>query len=205
VETEEDSMGLFRHYTMLPSKDPNLHLTIHHVADVLTFLKDVESPYNPLTGFGPQAVHNSSTDALAKTLYYTPFLNATVFRLMNWFYQSSKKTLADLENLVHNMILHLDFHSSDLKNFSATHESRCLEKSINTSDSDLSYLKNDDWKEAVIKVPLPLSRTRYASEDDAHMLEVQFVHRSLGEVIKSGVQDFASLHNFHWCGFKQFW
>jgi hypothetical protein len=37
------------------------------------------------------------------------------------------------------------------------------------------------------------------------MLEVQFIHRSLGEVVKSGVQDFASLHNFHWCGFKQFW
>ena len=57
----------------------------------------------------------------------------------------------------------------------------------------------------MIKVPLPLSRTRYASEDDAHMLEVKFVHRSLGEVVKSGVQDFASSHNFHWRGFKQFW
>jgi hypothetical protein len=159
VETEEDSMGLFRCYTMFPSKDPDLHLTIHHVADMPTFLKDTESPYNPLTGFGSQAVHNSSTDALAKTSYYIPFLNVTVFYLMNWFYQSSKKTLADLKNLVHNMILHPDFHSSDLENFSTTCKSQCLKKSINTSDSDLSYLKNDDWKEAVIKVPLPLSWT----------------------------------------------
>jgi hypothetical protein len=141
VETEEDSMGLFRRYTVLPSRDPDQHLTIHHVADAPTFVKDVESPYNLLAGFGPHTADNSSPDALAKTPYYTPFLNTTVFRLMNWFYQSSKKTLADLENLVHNVILHPDFRSSDLENFSATRESRRLEKSITTSDSDLSYLK----------------------------------------------------------------
>jgi hypothetical protein len=103
---------------MLPSRDPNLHLMIHHVADAPTFVKDTESPYNPLTRFGPQAVHNLSMDAM--TSYYTPFLNATVFRLMNWFYRSSAKTLADLQNLVHDMILHPDFCPSDLENFSAT-------------------------------------------------------------------------------------
>jgi Plavaka transposase len=73
------------------------------------------------------------------------------------------------------------------------------------SDSELPYLKNDNWKEGVIKIPLPLAWTQYASEDDAHLLEVKFVYQSLGEVVKSGIQDFASLHNFHWHGFKQFW
>ncbi|KAF8493768.1 hypothetical protein F5888DRAFT_1636512 [Russula emetica] len=68
IETEEDTMGLFRHYTVLPSTDPDQHLTIHHVSDAPTF--------------------------------------------------------------------------------------------------------NDDWKEAVIKVPLPLVRTRYKNEDDAPMLEI---------------------------------
>jgi hypothetical protein len=81
---------------MLPSRDPDLHLMIHHVADAPTFVKDTELPYNLLAGFGPQAVHSLSTDSDAKTLYYTPFLNLTVFCLMNWFYQSSMKTLADL-------------------------------------------------------------------------------------------------------------
>jgi len=94
---------------------------------------------------------------------------------MNWFYQSSTKTLADLNSLVHGVILHSDFRSSDLENFSATRESRRLEKS-SLPDSDLPYLKNDDWKEAVINVPLPLVRTRYNNENDAHTLEVKFVH-----------------------------
>ncbi len=72
-------------------------------------------------------------------------------------------------------------------------------------DSDLPYLKNNNWKESVVKVPLPLSRTCYPSEDDASMLEIKFVHRDLCKLIKSGIQDFASSQSFHWCGFRQFW
>jgi Plavaka transposase len=204
IETEEDAMGLFRRYTALPSTDPDQYLTIHHVSDAPTFIKNTDSQYNPLTVFGPQAIQSVESPTSATTSSFTPFLNHSVSKLMNWFYQSSTKTLADLNSLAHDVILHPDFHPSDLKNFSATRESRRLEKS-SLPDSDLPYLKNDDWKEAVIKVPLPLVRTRYHNEDDAHTLEVKFVHRRLYEVIKSGIQDVASSRNFHWHGFKQFW
>lgn len=204
IETEEDAMGLFRRYTVLPSTDPDQYLTIHHVSDAPTFIQDTDSQYNPLTVFGPQAMQNIGSPTSVTTPSSTPFLNHSVSKLMNWFYQSSTKTLADLNSLVHDVILHPDFHSSDLENFSATRESRRLEKS-RLPDSDLPYLKNDDWMEAVIKVPLPFVRTRYHNEDDAHTLEVKFVHRRLCEVIKSGIQDFASSRNFHWRGFKQFW
>ena len=204
IETEEDSMGLFRRYTVLPSTDPDQYLTIHHVSDASTFVKDTDSQYNPLTVFGPQAMQSIESPTSAVTPSFTPFLNHSVSKLMNWFYQSLTKTLADLNSLVHGIILHSDFRSSDLENFSATRESRRLEKS-SLPDSDLPYLKNDDWKEAVINVPLPLVRTRYNNENDAHTLEVKFVHRRLCEVIKSGIQDVASSRNFHWRGFKQFW
>ena len=204
IETEEDSMGLFQCYTVFPSTDPDQYLTIHHVSDAPTFVKDTDSHYNPLTVFGPQAMQSIESSTSAVTPSFTPFLNHSVSKLMNWFYQSSTKTLADLNSLVHGVILHSDFRSSDLENFSATRESRRLEKS-SLPDSDLPYLKNDDWKEAVINVPLPLVQTRYNNENDAHTLEVKFVHRRLCEVIKSGIQDVASSRNFHWRGFKQFW
>ena len=113
--------------------------------------------------------------------------------------------LAALQSLVDNMILQPDFHSTDLKNFSTSCKSQHLEKLNLISNSDLPYLKNDDWKESVIKIPLPLAQTQYPSEDDAPILEIKFIHQNLCEVIKSGIQDFASLHNFHWHGFKQFW
>ena len=189
---------------MLPSTDPDQYLTIHHVSDAPTFVKDMDSQYNPLTVFGPQAMQSIESPTSATTPSFTPFLNHSVSMLMNWFYQRSTKTLTDLNSLVHDIILHPDFHSSDLENFSATRESRRLEKS-SVPNSDLPYLKNDDWKEAVIKVPLPLVRTQYDNENDAHTLEVKFVHRRLCEVIKSGIQDLASSRNFHWRGFKQFW
>jgi hypothetical protein len=204
IETEEDAMGLFRCYTVLPSTDPDQYLTIHHVSDVPTFVKDTDSQYNPLAIFGPQAMQNIESPTSPMTPSFTPFLNHSVSKLMNWFYQRSTKTLADLNSLVHDVILHPNFHSSNLKNFSATHELRCLEKS-SVPDSGLPYLKNDDWKEAVIKVPLPLVQTQYQNEDNAHTLEIKFVHRRLCEVIKSGIQDFAMSRNFHWHGFKQFW
>jgi hypothetical protein len=57
------------------------------------------------------------------------------------------------------MILHPNFHSTDLKNFSVSRESQRLEKLNSVPDSDLPYLKNDDWKESVVKVPLSLVRT----------------------------------------------
>lgn len=124
---------------------------------------------------------------------------------MNWFYQGSTKTLAALQSLVNNVILHPDFHSSNLKNFSASRKSQWLEKLNSVPDSNLPYLKNDDWKESLVKVPLPLAQTQHPTKDDAPMLEIKFVHWDLCELIKLGIQDFANSHNFHWHGFKQFW
>jgi hypothetical protein len=52
IETEEDAMGLFRRYTVLPSTDPDQYLTIHHVSDAPTFVKDTDSQYSLLPYLG---------------------------------------------------------------------------------------------------------------------------------------------------------
>ncbi len=114
---------------------------------------------NPLTGFGPQTANVQTSETRVLTSSFVPFLNTTVLRLMNWFYQGSTKTLAALQSLVDNVILHPDFHLSDLKNFSASRKSQWLEKLNSVPDSDLPYLKNGDWKESLVKVPLPLAQT----------------------------------------------
>jgi Plavaka transposase len=124
---------------------------------------------------------------------------------MNWFYQGSTKTLTALQSLVDDIILHPYFCSTNLANFSASHESQRLEKLDSVPDLNLPYLKNDDWKESVVKVPLPLARMWYPSEEDAPKLEIKFFHQDLCEVIKSGVHDFATSNKFHWRSFRQFW
>jgi len=59
IETEVNPMGLFWCYTVLPSTDPNQYITIHHVADASTFVREgaLMHTNNPLTEFGPQTVN----------------------------------------------------------------------------------------------------------------------------------------------------
>lgn len=206
IETEPNSMGLFRRYTVLPSTDPDRDITIYHVADAPTFIKDPNSlPLNPVAGFGPETLDNvlPSASISTSTRYFAPFLNATIFRLICWFYQSTQKTLADLQHLVDDVILHADFQASNLKNFNSTRESQRMDKSTSV-DADLPYRKSDVWMESAIELPLPLVRTRYPREEEAETIKIKFFHRDLTEVIKSGIQDFAS-RNFHWRGFQQMW
>ena len=82
IETEVDSMGLFRCYTVLLSTNPDQYIMIHHVANEPTFVREGELMHNrnPLTRFGPQAanVQDSETQAGTLTSCFAPFLNATV-------------------------------------------------------------------------------------------------------------------------------
>ncbi|KAG6808669.1 hypothetical protein H0H92_003308 [Tricholoma furcatifolium] len=203
IETEPDAMGLFRCYSgPLPSHDPDQHLTIHHVADAPTFIKQGNSPEaHPLNGFGPQATEIAAEE---QTSPFAPFLNATVFRLMNWFYQSTTKTLADLDSLVNDVILHPDFTQSDLRGFRAARECQRLEEMGTKTSSSLPYFKTDNWKESTVKLHLPLVREKFICENQAPALEVKFVHRSFMEVLKTGIQEYAA-SSAHLRGFKQFW
>ena len=40
IETEPDMMGLYCIYLQAPARDPDKQLTIHHVADAPTFIKE---------------------------------------------------------------------------------------------------------------------------------------------------------------------
>ncbi|KAG6808398.1 hypothetical protein H0H92_004278 [Tricholoma furcatifolium] len=209
-ETDLDAMGLFRRYTTLPSTDPDQKLTIHHIADAPTFIKHQESnERTPLSVFRP---HVAATTPTTSTTFFAPFLNATVFRLMNWFYQSTTKTLADLDNLVHDVILQPDFSIHDLEGFSASRESKRLEKDTmphshshsTSTDNELPYSTTDNWRTTVIEVPLPLVRMRHRNEQAAPKLSVPVIHRDILEVVESLLKDF-SFQNHHLRGFKQFW
>ena len=96
-ETEPDKFGLFQHYKVLPLHDPDSKLSIDDITNAPTFIQSESQPrVDPARVYGPQA-HVQVMDSSP----FAPFLNATVFRLMNWFYGSAEKTLSDLNNLVH--------------------------------------------------------------------------------------------------------
>ena len=129
---------------------------------------------------------------------FAPYLNATIYRLMNWFYQTGSKTLNDLNSLVHDVILAPDFDVDHLQNFSASSEAKRL-------DDNPMCLSSDAWHESSVKVQLPKTRAKYAFEDDAPQVEIPCIlHWDLLQSIISAFKD-PSFEAFHLKGFTQLW
>ncbi|KAG6819019.1 hypothetical protein H0H93_016314, partial [Arthromyces matolae] len=208
LETVPNENGLFRRYNIAPSRDPDEELTIYHVADAPGFIRDGNDMTDPLSGFGPtaQEVARSSNEGSRASTFF-PFLNASVFRLMSWFYSSKNLTLAALDRLVNDVILAPDFNTQHFKGFSAIRENKRLEDKSPDQDHGpkLPWSTNDNWIEGSVEIPLPPpSGTSFKSERHAPTMQISFFHRNLVEAFKSGVQDYAS-RKFHWRGFRQFW
>ncbi|KAG6874437.1 hypothetical protein C0992_007737 [Termitomyces sp. T32_za158] len=211
LETEPDEIGLFRRYKIPPSRDPDQAITIHHVADAPTFVREHvnEEPSNPLAGFGPTAKEIGEQANTSTTIFF-PFLNSSVFRLMSWFYSSKNLTLTTLDRLVHSVILAPDFKCEHFNGFSAIQENRRLDDThidTNTSGSSSSlpsWFFTDKWRSSAVCLPLPLTGQSYRSEKEVPTIEIKFFHRDFVELLKSGIQDYIAM-NYHWQGFQLFW
>ncbi|KAG6870064.1 hypothetical protein C0992_001138, partial [Termitomyces sp. T32_za158] len=113
----------------------------------------METAIDPLAGFGPTAKEVVEQPQVnAKAAFFYPFLNASVFRLMMWYYAAKSLTLATLDRLVYTVILAPDFTPSDFEGFSATQENRRLDDlptaSSSSEDPLPPWAASDIWKKA---------------------------------------------------------
>ena len=118
IRTESDGNDLFHQYhSQFPSYDPELMNSMDQLCDGPTFQHNENNkPQHPL----PHPFTHSLQES-----YFMPFLNATVWHLMGWFYNSlTQKSLKDLNGLVRNIILADNFDHKDLQDFSAQWETR---------------------------------------------------------------------------------
>jgi hypothetical protein len=122
---------------------------------------------------------------------------------MNWFYNGSNtKSLADLDNLVHDVILADDFKKDDLIGFHATREVERLDK-VDTPQSRFSA--EDGWNETSVKISLPAEKVKHATEVDAPTFDIPgLFHRRLTHVIKAALQETAA-KSYHFFPFEEFW
>jgi hypothetical protein len=105
--------------------------------------------------------------------YFTPFLNASVFCLMTWFYGGSNlKSLGEFNRLVNEVILADDFQQKDFVGFSASCESEHLDKHEQGPSSHLPANLKDSWIEASVKIVLPADGVKHHSEADALQFSV---------------------------------
>jgi hypothetical protein len=202
LKTDPDEFGVYRVYTTYPSTNPDGFRDLEHRCDAPGLATASETREKRWwTGFGclqPDLLLNKD-----QAKFFAPFLNATVFRLMNWFYSSSsKKSVAELQSLVDDVLLAPDFKVSDLSGFNARRELRRLDEEAKPADG-MSAPQNG-WRQSTVKIVLPAEKV-CQMEDNAHILEIPGVcHRSLVEVISTAVQD-NNANTFHYTPFRLYW
>jgi hypothetical protein len=193
-ETEPDEFGLFRSYVSRPTYIPDEELSLDTICDS----GGLSVPKSDTRGW--QSVFGPLTNSAGN--FFAPFLNATVFRLMNWFYGGSNmKSVAELDRLVKDVILAEDFNVADLKGFSAAKELKRLDEHSEGPE----FSAKDGWIEGSVKIPLPGEKVKHKSETDAPTFEVKGVfYRPLTEVIKSAFRE-AAAQSYHLTPFRLFW
>ncbi|KAF9455696.1 hypothetical protein BDZ94DRAFT_1277580, partial [Collybia nuda] len=197
IETEPNEFGLYRVYMTFPTNDPDETLDLDDVCDApgLAVSQDSSACRTWWSGFGSEVQDT-------KEKYFAPFLNTTVFRLMNWFYNGSNmKSLAELDSLVQGVLLAEDFDKKHLEGFSAARELGRLNKYMDNP----GLHPEDGWKESTVRLRLPAEKVRHRSEHDAPEFEVTGVyHRNIISVVKSAFQE-PIANTFHFSPFRLFW
>jgi hypothetical protein len=198
--TEANSYGIYHVYEGgPPSYTPNELHTLQHVSDPSTFTSDPAANDNRpwWSSFG------SSLNTINNT-FFAPFLNATTFRLMTWFYNGSNlKSLGELDRLVREVLLADDFQVQDLHGFRAAREVERMDEW--EDDPESAFSARDGWIETTVKISIPAEKVKNLSEADAPQYSVPglFLQRPL-EVIKAAFCERTAEH-FHLSPFKTFW
>ncbi|KIO08768.1 hypothetical protein M404DRAFT_133518, partial [Pisolithus tinctorius Marx 270] len=201
-----DSYGLFcSYFCNFPTYDPENLQSLDETFESSTFEPSCGLPPNNSwwSGLGLGSCLELLQDTARS--FFMPFLNPTMFRLMQWFYNSSNtKSLANVDCLVNEVILAEDFDCEDLHGFRATHEAQCMDKYPNNTNTP-SILCTDNWNKTSVKVKLPAKKVQFTSELDAPEFEVPdlFYHKPLG-LLRSAFDE-VSAQMFHTKPFKLFW
>ena len=217
--TEPDGFGIFRRYfDILPQRDP---LAVQPVEDFCDAPGLGEADFDPGHTSKSLPTHDTPT-AIAWLRHfvedyasddnddiddvdYSPFENASQFRLTDHFYgRSDVHSLDNFDDLLH-VLRSNGFNTADLANFSARRAEDLLDKYEPPTGV---FSDSDGWMESSVPISLPKSRSKHKTEDAAPKYEVKgVVHRHLLSLIKTIVEDqnarFA--HKHHWYGHEMYW
>ncbi|KAK6985044.1 GLOBIN domain-containing protein [Favolaschia claudopus] len=131
-----------------------------------------------------------------------PFFNATIARLMAWFHLGSNtKSIADLDALVHDVMLAEDYDPAHLQDFSAARENKRLDDYVSDIVSNPFALR-EGWKTCSVKITVPAPKMAIKEKDSVQFEVKGFVYRPLLDVM---VESFQSplFNHYHTTPFEQ--
>jgi hypothetical protein len=209
--TTPDSYGIYRKYSNgKPSITPDENYNLSDISDSPYLALDPSSsatPHASLTLDKLAEAAKSATNAV--TTFFVPFQNASIYRLMTWFYNSSNtKSISELNSLVHDVILAPDFKPDDFVGFSAIKEHAVMdsyrESPSTVSDQPSPFEFDDTWINGKVEISVPCEGFSFESEAVAPKFTVEVHYRRLIEVIKSALSE-SEAEKFHMFPFRAFW
>ncbi|PSR76359.1 hypothetical protein PHLCEN_2v8499 [Hermanssonia centrifuga] len=188
-DTEANNFGVFRRYAVKPMRDLEDEELADTLCDAPTIAVSASKDGNTLAhSFGRAVVNSIKRNLDGARTWFTPFLSASVFRLLHWTYTgSSSKSASETERLVREVLLAPDFKCEDLSGFNVSREEHRLDK---FDTARRSFAEDDGWNEATVKIPLPKEKVKHKSEADAPQLEVKGVwYRKLLDVVVAAYKE----------------
>ncbi|KAG1824196.1 hypothetical protein EV424DRAFT_1538221 [Suillus variegatus] len=182
IHTACNSFGLSRLYPRRPSFKPDKFI-----------------PSTLLARTCPTAVQETDSPGLPNVLPPPfPFPNMTIYRLVSWMNAGShKKSEAEIQRLVKDVLQADDFDVKDLEGFSVRRSLRELDR----DEGGKRIIFPDDWVEADITIDIPTKSTEEGPK--AYTIH-GFHYRPLVEVIHAVFAD-VQARVFHLSPFKRLW
>jgi hypothetical protein len=212
--TETNGFGVYRKYAHgPPTITPDEYFTLSSVSDSVSMAHDPAESLAKASwwsSFGSSILKSGEN---AANNYFAPFLNASIFLLMAWFYNgSSIKSFADIDKLVHDVIQNEDFKASDFdKTFSTAREAERMDKQkekeshSKPSNDTLPFSPEDGWISGSISIPVPCDGFKFKSEADAPRFVVDGIwYRRPLEVLKMAFREPAAL-KFCTTPYREYW
>ncbi|KAF4568042.1 hypothetical protein EYR36_010050 [Pleurotus pulmonarius] len=206
--TKTDNFGVYRVYPRRPTHDPDRFLSSSDLYDPSiqpVNENDVDIPPAPELSPASDPQLTSERDSP-----WRPFKSPSVARLMAWMYNgSSQKSIAELDTLVHDVILKDDFNPTDLHNFSTKREHNHLDAGFDAAAASMDassvvFASSSGWEATTLRLRLPKGKNK-VPESRAPEYEVHGVYlRPLLAVMKEAFGG-AAFNTFHIVPFERSW
>jgi hypothetical protein len=185
LQTTTNCFGLLREYPYRPSYDPDFLVSPEELSDRAVVKNTVSKQHTEQVSFSPP----------------WPFENMSTYLLMEWVNTgSSKKSNAEVDRLVKEVIGAKEFRVDDLRGFNIQRENKRIDT---CSSRHMPPFGHDGWFETDVAISIPTG-VRDPNGKGATFSIPGFHHRSLLAVMKSALHE-TMARRFHFSPFRRLW